>query len=682
MRATSVAPEMLKYACAQTFIKLSPRVLIHNPVMLTVMIGAVLTAVLTFVPHLLGGYTEPWFNGVVCLLLIVTVLFGNFAEALAEGRGKAQADYLSRLRTSVEARRRTAGGAWELVASERLQQGDLVQVKAGEVIPGDGEIIDGIASIDEAAITGESAPVIRGIGTDHTSVTGGTIVISNEIIVRITAQAGNAFLDQMIALVSGAKRQKAPNEQALHTLIVGLNNLFIIVCAMFAPAAIYAGYNISPVMLIALLVCLIPTTIGGLLSAIGIAGMDRVTAFNVIAKSGKAVEMAGDVHTVILDKTGTITFGNRRAHQLQPVDGVSAKELAQAAWLASYHDTTPEGLSTRDLAHERDGAQTDGQIDDATVINFDAATRMSGVDMKDGRIYRKGAVDAIKRYVTDRGGKVPPGLDGMAREIGLAGGTPLAIASDSRILGVVYLKDIVKPGISEEMAKLRAMGIKTIMCTGDNPLTAATIAAEAGVDEFVAEATPEDKLNLVRKEHAQGRFVAMTGDGTNDAPALAQADVGIAMNSGTPAAKEASNMVDLDSDPTKILQVVAIGKQLLITRGAITTFSIANDVAKYFAVLPAMLVGFFPGIAVLNIMHLESPVSAILSSLIFNAFIIPALIPVAMKGVSFKPRNATQLLSHNMLVYGLGGLVSPFVGIKLIDVLLTAVGIAAVPGMY
>jgi potassium-transporting ATPase ATP-binding subunit len=681
MRATSLAPEILKYALLQTFVKLSPRALIHNPVMLTVMAGATATAILTVAPHLLGGFSEPWFNGTVCALLLVTVLFGNFAEALAEGRGRAQADHLNKIRTAVQARRQLAGGTWELTSSEHLRRGDVVLIKAGEVIPGDGEIIEGLASVDEAAITGESAPVIRGIGTDHISVTGGTALISNEIVVRITAQAGNAFLDQMIALVSGAKRQLAPNEKALHTLIVGLNNLFILVCALFVPAAIFAGYTVSPVMLIALLVCLIPTTIGGLLSAIGIAGMDRVTAFNVIAKSGKAVEVAGDLHTVILDKTGTITFGNRKAFALQPVDGVTREELSEAAWFASCFDDTPEGQSTRDLAGEYGGARADGQADNATIIAFDAATRMSGVVLKDGRAYRKGAVDAVKHYAVGMGGKVPAALDGLVRTIALAGGTPLAIASDNRILGVAYLKDTVKPGIKEEMAKLRAMGIRTIMCTGDNALTAATIAAEAGVDEFVAEATPQDKLKLVRREHAQGRLVAMTGDGTNDAPALAQADVGMAMNSGTPAAKEAANMVDLDSDPTKILQVISIGKQMLITRGAITTFSLANDVAKYFAVLPAMLVGAFPQMETLDIMQLNSPVSAVLSALIYNAIIIPILIPVAVKGASFKPRDATQLLRHNMLVYGLGGLVVPFIGIKLSDILLAAANIAAALGV-
>ncbi len=681
MRAPSLAPEILKYALLQTIVKLSPRALVHNPVMLTVMVGAAATAILTVAPHLLGGYSEPWFNGSVCALLLITVLFGNFAEALAEGRGRAQADHLNKIRTSVPARRRLAGGTWELTSSEHLRKGDVVLIKAGEVIPGDGEIIEGLASVDEAAITGESAPVIRGIGTDHISVTGGTALISNQITVRITAQAGNAFLDQMIALVSGARRQLAPNEKALHTLIVGLNNLFILICVMFVPAAIYAGYTVSPVMLIALLVCLIPTTIGALLSAIGIAGMDRVTAFNVIAKSGKAVEIAGDLHTVILDKTGTITFGNRQAFELQPVESVTRDELSNAAWLASCSDDTPEGQSTRNLAAQSGGAGTGEEIDNAKVIAFDAATRMSGVDLHDGRTYRKGAVDAVRHYVVERGGRVPAALDELARTIAMAGGTPLAIAADNRILGVVYLKDTVKPGIKDEMAKLRTMGIKTIMCTGDNALTAATIAAEAGVDEFVAEATPEDKLKLVRREHALGRLVAMTGDGTNDAPALAQADVGMAMNSGTPAAKEAANMVDLDSDPTKILQVISIGKQMLITRGAITTFSLANDVAKYFAVLPAMLVGAFPQMEALDIMQLNSPISAVLSALIYNAIIIPLLIPVTVKGASFKARDATQLLRYNVLVYGLGGLIAPFIGIKLIDILLAAANIAAAPGV-
>lgn len=673
MRTSTLSPEVLKEALLQSFLKLSPRALIHNPIMLTVMTGAACTAILTVMPNLLGGYSEPWFNATVCLLLLVTVLFGTFAEAIAEGRGRAQADFLTKARSSLTARRRMASGDWENVSSEKLNMGDIVLVRTGEYIPGDGEIVAGLASVNEAAITGESAPVIRGIGTDFTSVTGGTRVISNEITVRISVESGKAFIDQMIAMISGAKRQKSPNEKALHTLIVGLNNLFILVCALFVPAAIFAGYTLSPAMLIALLVCLIPTTIGGLLSAIGIAGMDRVTAFNVIAKSGKAVEVAGDIHTVILDKTGTITFGNRRAHQLQPVNGMGQDALYEAAWYASCHDKTPEGMSTRDLARDQ-GRFVEEPIDDAVIIEFDASTRMSGIDVG-GRSYRKGAVDAVKQHVLALGSTIPSDLDNLAGAIGTEGGTPLAIAQNNQILGLVYLKDTVKPGIREEMAKLRTMGIRTIMCTGDNPLTAATIAAEAGVDEFIAEATPENKLDLVRREHAAGRLVAMTGDGTNDAPALAQADVGMAMNSGTAAAKEAANMVDLDSDPTKILQVIGIGKQMLITRGAITTFSIANDVAKYFAILPAMLVSVFPLMEALNIMNLASPISAVLSALIYNAIIIPLLIPVAIKGVSFKPRDSTQLLRHNMLVYGLGGLIAPFVGIKLIDMLLAAASV-------
>jgi K+-transporting ATPase ATPase B chain len=649
--------------------------------MLTVMVGAVITAVLTVAPHLLSGYSEPWFNATVCILLLATVLFGNFAEALAEGRGRAQADYLSKFRRSIQARRRVPDGTWEITSSERLHQGDIVLVKTGEWIPSDGEIVEGLAAIDESAITGESNPVIKGMGTDKVSVTGSTVVKSNEIVVRITVEAGNTFLDQMIALVTGARRQPTPNEKALHTLVVGLNTLFLLICALLVPAAIYAGYTVSPAMLIALLVCLIPTTIGGLLSAIGIAGMDRVTAFNVIAKSGKAVEVAGDVHTVILDKTGTITFGNRRAFQFLSVDGVGREELLEAAFYASYHDRTPEGQSTCHLAFEQSSGRIGDPPDVAVVIPFDAASRMSGTDLKDGRTYRKGAVDAVQQYVIAQGGVIPEGLDALVRKIGIEGGTPLVIASNNRILGVAYLKDTIKPGINNEMAKLRAMGIKTIMCTGDNKLTASTIAAEAGVDEFVAEATPREKLELIRREHAQGRLVAMTGDGTNDAPALAQADVGLAMHSGTPAAKEAANMVDLDSNPTKILQIVAIGKQMLITRGAITTFSISNDVAKYFAVLPAMFVGMFPQIKALDLMNLTSPVTAVLSALIFNTIIIPMLIPLAVKGVSFKPRNATQLLSHNMLVYGLGGLLAPFIGIKLIDLVLAAMNLAAAPGV-
>jgi K+-transporting ATPase ATPase B chain len=682
MRTTVLAPEIVKFALVQSFVKLSPRALIRNPVMLTVMVGALVTAALALAPPDLSGGSEPWFNATVCLLLLATVLFGNFAEALAEGRGRAQADALSKIRSSVPARRRGANNKWQLTSSEHLRKDDVVLVEAGEFIPGDGEIIDGIASIDESAITGESDPVIKGMGTDFVSVTGGTVVRSNAIVMRITTEAGHSFLDQMIAMVSGAKRQMAPNEQALHTLIIGLNNLFIIVCALFVPAAAFAGYMISPAMIIALLVCLIPTTIGGLMSAIGIAGMDRVAAFNVIAKSGKAVEVAGDVHTVILDKTGTLTFGNRKAFQLLPLEGVAGDELFEAAYCASYHDKTPEGLSLRDLVRDAGGGVRDeAPLVAATVIAFDAATRISGVDLPDGRRFRKGAVDAVKRYVSAQGGAIPAGLDEMARKIGLAGGTPLAIAAGRTLLGVAYLKDAVKPGLRDEMAKLRAMGIKTIMCTGDNPLTAATIASEVGVDEFIAEATPEDKLKLVRREHGEGRLVAMTGDGTNDAPALAQADVGLAMNSGTAAAKEAANMVDLDSNPTKILQVIAIGKQLLITRGAITTFSIANDLAKYFAVLPAMFVGLFPKMEVLDIMQLSSPITAVLSALIYNALIIPFLIPLAVKGASFKPRDATELLRHNMLVYGLGGLITPFIGIKLIDLALAAANIGIAPGV-
>ena len=668
--------ELLGPALAESFRKLSPRLVAKNPVMFVVEVGSALTSAV-LLRDLLGGSSGVpiWFTANVTLWLWFTVVFANFAEAVAEGRGKAQANSLRRMRHETTAFRVTSGGRREEVAASSLRKGDLVEVEAGMWIPADGEIVQGIASVDESAITGESAPVIRESGGDRSSVTGGTRVLSDQITVRVTAGAGESFLDRMIALVEGAARQKTPNEIALHILLVGLTLIFLFACVTLAPLALYSGVTLSATALVALLVCLIPTTIGGLLSAIGIAGMDRLLRKNVLAMSGRAIEAAGDVDVLLLDKTGTITLGNRMATEFLPLDGVEVQELAEAAQLASLADETPEGRSIVVLAKERHGLRA-REIEPlgATFIGFSAQTRMSGCDLG-GRSVRKGAVDAIREYVKQLGGSVPAQLDGIANKIGDAGGTPLAVCDGKRALGIVHLKDVVKGGIRERFERFRAMGIRTIMITGDNPRTAAAIAAESGVDDFLAEATPEAKLALIRAQQAEGKLVAMTGDGTNDAPALAQADVGVAMNTGTQAAKEAGNMVDLGSNPTKLLEIVEVGKQLLMTRGALTTFSIANDVAKYFAILPAMFVGVFPEIAPLNVMHLASPYSAVLSAVIFNALIIIALIPLSLRGVRYRAIGAGPLLRRSLLLYGLGGIVAPFVGIKAIDVVLAAIGL-------
>jgi K+-transporting ATPase ATPase B chain len=627
--------------------------------------------------------------------LWLTVLFANFAEAMAEGRGKAQADTLRRARTETTAQREVGRGGYETVPAPALRKGDIVRVVAGEVIPADGDIIEGVASVDESAITGESAPVIRESGGDRSAVTGGTKVLSDWIRVQVTVNPGETFLDRMIALVEGAERQKTPNEIALNILLAGLTIVFLIAVITLQPFAIYSGSPQSLFVLVSLLVCLIPTTIGGLLSAIGIAGMDRLVQHNVLAMSGRAVEAAGDVHTLLLDKTGTITLGNRQAAEFIPLPGVSEETLADAAQLASLPDETPEGRSIVVLAKEKYGLRgRELSPQQATFVAFTAQTRMSGVDLHaqrpalvaagssalrrlaDIREIRKGAADAIQQWVVSKGGAVPEPLSAMVQRIARAGGTPLVVAEGRHVLGVIYLKDIVKGGIRERFAHLRAMGIKTVMITGDNPLTAAAIASEAGVDDFLAQATPEDKMALIKREQADGKLVAMTGDGTNDAPALAQADVGVAMNTGTQAAKEAGNMVDLDSNPTKLIEVVEIGKQLLITRGALTTFSIANDVAKYFAIIPAMFMGTFPLLAVLNIMRLQTPQSAILSAVIFNALIIVALVPLALRGIKYRPEGAAALLRRNLLIYGVGGVIVPFFGIKVIDVLITAIRLA------
>ena len=668
--------ELLGPALAESFRKLSPRLVAKNPVMFVVEVGSALTSAV-LLRDLLGGSSGVpiWFTANVTLWLWFTVVFANFAEAVAEGRGKAQANSLRRMRHETTAFRVTSGGRREEVAASSLRKGDLVEVEAGMWIPADGEIVQGIASVDESAITGESAPVIRESGGDRSSVTGGTRVLSDQITVRVTAGAGESFLDRMIALVEGAARQKTPNEIALHILLVGLTLIFLFACVTLAPLALYSGVTLSATALVALLVCLIPTTIGGLLSAIGIAGMDRLLRKNVLAMSGRAIEAAGDVDVLLLDKTGTITLGNRMATEFLPLDGVEVQELAEAAQLASLADETPEGRSIVVLAKERHGLRA-REIEPlgATFIGFSAQTRMSGCDLG-GRSVRKGAVDAIREYVKQLGGSVPAQLDGIANKIGDAGGTPLAVCDGKRALGIVHLKDVVKGGIRERFERFRAMGIRTVMITGDNPRTAAAIAREAGVDDFLAVATPEAKLALIRAQQAEGKLVAMTGDGTNDAPALAQADVGVAMNTGTQAAKEAGNMVDLDSNPTKLLEIVEVGKQLLMTRGALTTFSIANDVAKYFAILPAMFVGVFPEIAPLNVMHLASPYSAVLSAVIFNALIIIALIPLSLRGVRCRAIGAGPLLRRSLLLYGLGGIVAPFVGIKAIDVVLAAIGL-------
>ena len=665
-----VTKDILKSSIIGSFQKLDPRYMIKNPVMFVVEIGFVISLVLTFFPTLFGGNAEyQVYNGVVAAILFVTVLFANFAESVAEGRGKAQAASLKKTKQDTTARLLCPDGTEKTVSASELKKGDVVLVRNGEVIPNDGEVIEGVASVDESAITGESAPVTREAGGDFSSVTGGTSVVSDWLKIRIVAEPGHSFLDKMISLVEGASRQKTPNEIALNTLLIVLTLIFLIVVVTLYPFASYLGVEIPVSWAIALMVCLIPTTIGGLLSAIGIAGMDRVTRFNVIAMSGKAVEACGDVDTMILDKTGTITYGNRLAAEFYPVNGVDKTDLVDYSVMCSLMDTTPEGKSTVDLGRQKGCILDEGVADQMTFIEFTAQTKMSGVDLKDGTAVRKGASEAIKTYVKKQGGTIPEDLEEIVTNVSNLGGTPLTVCVNNKILGVIYLKDTVKPGLVERFARLREIGIKTIMCTGDNPLTAATIAKEAGVDGFIAECKPEDKIEAIKKEQAEGKLVAMTGDGTNDAPALAQADVGLAMNSGTQAAKEAANMVDLDSDPTKILEVVEIGKQLLITRGSLTTFSVANDIAKYFAIIPAMFTMVLPQMQILNIMHLATPASAILSALIFNALIIPGLIPIAMKGVKYEPMKAEKLLLKNMGIYGLGGIVVPFVGIKLIDLM-------------
>jgi K+-transporting ATPase ATPase B chain len=668
-------PAIVRPATLDAFRKLDPRIQFRNPVMFIVLVGSLLTSIV-LVQEVVSGAGRPLFTGQVAFWLWFTVLFANFAEAMAEGRGKAQADALRQTQTETAANRLTADGREETVPAATLRRGHVVMVRAGEFIPADGEVIEGVASVDESAITGESAPVIRESGGDRSAVTGGTRVISDWITVRVTSDPGHSFLDRMIALVEGAERQKTPNEIALNILLAVLTLVFLLVVVTIQPFAYYAGTAIPVPVLIALLVCLIPTTIGALVSAIGIAGMDRLVQHNVLAMSGRAVEAAGDVSTLLLDKTGTITLGNRQAAAFLPLPGVTDGELADAARLASMADETPEGRSIVVLAKERYHLRGQAFADTSPVfVPFSAHTRMSGVDL-DGREIRKGAADAVAAYVASHGGVVPPQLEALVDQIARSGGTPLVVAERDRPLGAIHLKDIVKGGMQRRFDALRAMGIKTVMITGDNPLTAAAIAREAGVDEFLAEARPEDKMALIRREQADGRLVAMTGDGTNDAPALAQADVGVAMNSGTTAAKEAGNMVDLDSNPTKLIEIVEIGKQLLMTRGALTTFSIANDVAKYFAIIPAMFILAFPQLAVLNLMRLGTPESAILAAVIFNALIIVGLIPLALKGVAYRPLGAEALLRRNMLVYGAGGVVLPFAGIKVIDMLLVATGLA------
>jgi potassium-transporting ATPase ATP-binding subunit len=655
-------------AIGDSFKKLDPRWMMRNPVMFIVEVGALVTS-LFFVRDLLSRSGTSGFDLAIAAWLWFTVLFANFAEAVAEGRGKAQADTLRRTKSDTLARRWN-DGQLETISASALHKGDTVRVEAGEVIPGDGEVASGAAMVDESAITGESAPVVREAGGDRSAVTGGTRVLSDTIEVTITANPGETFLDRMINLVEGAERQKTPNEIALSILLSGLTIVFLIAVATLLPYSIYAGSRQTLPVLIALLVCLIPTTIGGLLSAIGIAGMDRVMQRNVLAMSGRAVEAAGDVDTLLLDKTGTITLGNRQATEIIPAAGVDARDAARFAYLSSLPDETPEGRSIVALASQ--GGITEELGKDATFFPFSAYTRMSGIDLPDGTKIRKGAPDAVMAWVRDQGGTPPTELAQHVERIARSGGTPLLLARNTAVLGVIYLKDILKPNMRERFDRLRAMGIRTVMITGDNPLTAAAIAGEAGVDDFLAEATPEAKMALIKREQQSGRLVAMTGDGTNDAPALAQADVGVAMNSGTQAAKEAANMVDLDSDPTKLIEVVEIGKQLLMTRGALTTFSIANDVAKYFAILPAMFAVAYPAMNVLNVMRLSTPQSAILSAVIFNALIIIALVPLALRGVKYEPKGANAVLRENVLIYGVGGVIIPFIGIKLIDMMLSA----------
>jgi potassium-transporting ATPase ATP-binding subunit len=671
-------PEIMRPAIWESFRKLAPQHVIKNPVMFVVEIGSVLTTLIWLRDMIapVPGSQPLWWTFNVSFWLWFTVVFANFSEAVAEGRGKAQAATLRKMRQETNARRLRDGKGEEIVPASALRKGDTVVVEAGEIIPGDGDVIQGIASVDESAITGESAPVIRESGGDRSAVTGGTKVLSDRIVVRITASPGESFLDRMIALVEGATRQKTPNEIALNILLAGLTLVFLFACVTLVPMALYSGMStVSVTVIVALLVCLIPTTIGGLLSAIGIAGIDRLLRKNVLAMSGRAVEAAGDVDTLLLDKTGTITLGNRMATEFIPVDGSSAESLADAAQLSSLADETPEGRSIVVLAKEKYGLRGREVTEiGAHFIPFSAETRMSGCDL-DGRKIRKGAADAIAAHVSELGGAVSSQIEGITHGISDSGGTPLVVSDGNKVLGVIHLKDVVKGGIKERFERFRAMGIRTVMITGDNPRTAAAIAREAGVDDYLAQATPEAKMRLIKEEQAKGKLVAMTGDGTNDAPALAQADVGVAMNTGTQAAKEAGNMVDLDSNPTKLLEVVEIGKQMLMTRGVLTTFSIANDVAKYFAIIPAMFMTVYPEIAPLNIMHLASPQSAILSAVIFNAIIIILLIPLALRGVQYRPIGAGPLLARSLLIYGVGGVIAPFIGIKLVDLALEAVGL-------
>lgn len=668
-----ITKEIVNDAIIESFKKLNPKYMIKNPVMFVVEVGFLIALILTIFPEMFSdkGNNLRAYNLIVALILFVTVLFANFAEAVAEGRGKAQAEALKKTRRDTKAKLLDTDGNVKTISANELKKGDIVLVENGDIIPNDGEVIGGIASVDESAITGESAPVTKESGGDFASVTGGTKVVSDWLKIEITATPGESFLDKMISLVEGASRQKTPNEIALNTLLVSLTIIFLMVIVALYPMAIYSGVTINISTLIALLVCLIPTTIGGLLSAIGIAGMDRVTRFNVIAMSGKAVEACGDIDTMILDKTGTITFGNRLAAEFIPVKNVNSMDLINYSVMCSLKDDTPEGKSIVELGNKLETTVNPEKYKEVNFIEFTAQTRMSGIDLNDGTTVRKGSFDAIKTRVKEMDGIIPKDLEEIVNKVAKLGGTPLVVCVNNKIYGVIYLKDTVKPGLVERFERLREIGIKTIMCTGDNPLTAATIAKEAGVDGFIAECKPEDKIEAIAKEQAEGKLVAMTGDGTNDAPALAQADVGLAMNSGTTAAKEAANMVDLDSDPTKILEVVEIGKQLLITRGALTTFSIANDVAKYFAIIPAIFTIAIPQMQVMNVMKLSTPYSAILSALIFNAIIIPLLIPIAMRGVKYKPMKSETMLLRNMLIFGGGGIIVPFLGIKIIDMIIT-----------
>ncbi|MBU3841588.1 MAG: potassium-transporting ATPase subunit KdpB [Candidatus Fusobacterium pullicola] len=674
-KSKSIDSTILKQAFIEAFRKLNPKILMKNPVIFIVEVGFFLTLLLSIKPDIFSEKEANLrlFNIIICLILFVTVLFANFAEAIAEGRGKAQADSLKKTRKSTVANLLKEDGTTVQVDASSLKKGDIVIVNTGEIIPNDGVVIEGIASVDESAITGESAPVVKEAGGDFSAVTGGTRVVSDKIKIEISVSAGESFLDKMINLVEGAERKKTPNEIALNTLLVGLTLIFLVVIVTLLPMGLYVGIHLPLSTLIALLVCLIPTTIGGLLSAIGIAGMDRVNKFNVIAMSGKAVENCGDINTIILDKTGTVTFGNRLASEFIPVEGVTSEEIMEYSVISSLKDLTPEGRSIVELGKRLGYIADESKYTKAEFLEFSAQTKTSGVNLEDGRKIRKGSGSSIKKFVENENGVIPRDLDEKVDRVSRLGGTPLVLAVDNRVLGVIYLKDTVKPGLKERFDNIRRMGIKTIMCTGDNALTAETIAKEAGIDEFVAECTPENKIEVIRREQEQGKLVAMTGDGTDDAPALAQADVGIAMNSGTIAAKEAANMVDLDSDPTKILEVVEIGKQLLITRGALTTFSIANDIAKYFAIIPAIFIIAIPQMEILNIMKLSSPTTAIISTLIFNAIIIPLLVPIALRGVAYKPMKAELMLLKNLAIYGIGGLIAPFIGIKLIDIIITPI---------